>query len=523
MTKKEAQNNTFLIPPEVSYVTKTLEKGGFEAYLVGGCVRDLLLHKKPKDWDVTTNATPEQIQKIFPDTFYENTFGTVGVKTKVIRETNSEMPGKEPGAVTPDPTLEVIEVTPYRTEAEYSDNRRPDTVTFAKNLSDDLKRRDFTINALALKIEPLAGDSTGLVHKEHLTDLYKGQEDLAAKIIRTVGSADERFGEDALRMLRAVRFAAELGFEIHSDTKKAIGQNATLLKNISQERIRDEFVKIISSDRPMLGLQLAHDLNILKYIMPELEEGIGTEQNKAHEFDVWEHLMRSVQHGADKKFSLRVRLAALLHDIGKPKSRRKDPTTGQWTFYGHEVVGSRMAEKILARLKFPKKLSDEVLKLVRWHMFFSDTEQISLSAVRRMVANVGTDMVWDLMNLRECDRIGTGRPKANPYRLRKYKAMIEMVMRDPVSVSMLKIDGKRLMEIVEMSPGPRIGFILHALLEDVLENPKLNTAEYLEKRSVELAKLSDTELRKLGEQAKTRKEEEEEKMLKEITDKYHVE
>ncbi len=527
MTKKEAENNTFLIPPEVSYVTKTLEKGGFEAYLVGGCVRDLLLHKKPKDWDVTTNAVPEQIQVIFPETFYENTFGTVGVKTKAMNE-NGEADKKDAAGADSktgvvDPTLEIVEVTPYRTEAEYSDNRRPDAVTFAKNLSDDLRRRDFTINALALKIEPLEGDSTGFVYKGHLTDLYKGQEDLEAKIIRTVGSADERFGEDALRMLRAVRFAAELNFEINSDTKNAISQNAALLKNISQERIRDEFVKIISSDKPMFGLQLAHDLGILKYILPELEEGIGTEQNKAHAFDVWEHLLQSEQHSADKKFSLRVRLAALFHDTGKPKSRRKDPETGQWTFYGHEVISERMAKKILERLKFPKKLSDEVLKLVRWHMFFSDTEQISLSAVRRMVANVGSDMVWDLMNVRECDRIGTGRPKANPYRLRKYKAMIEMVMRDPVSVGMLKIDGKRLMEITEMKPGPRVGFILHALLEEVLEDPKLNTAEYLEREAHTLAALLDAELKQRAEQAKTRKTQEEEKLLKEITDKYHVE
>ena len=516
-----AQNNTFLIPPEVSYVTKTLEKGGFEAYLVGGCVRDLLLHKKPKDWDVTTNATPEQIQAVFPETFYENTYGTVGVKSKGMNIGKIEESVIHETAI--DPTLEVIEVTPYRTESEYSDNRRPDAVTFAKNLSDDLRRRDFTINALALKIEPLEGDSTGVVYKGHLTDLYKGQEDLTAKIIRTVGSADERFGEDALRMLRAVRFASELGFEINSDTKKAIGQNASLLAKISQERIRDEFIKIISSDRPMQGLQLAHDVGILKYIVPELEEGIGTEQNQAHAFDVWEHLLRTEQHSADKKFSLRVRIAAIFHDIGKPKSRRKDPTTGQWTFYGHEVIGAKMTEKILARLKFPKKLSDEVVKLVRWHMFFSDTEQISLSAVRRMVANVGADMVWDLMNTRECDRIGTGRPKANPYRLRKYKAMVEMVMRDPVSVGMLKIDGKRLMEITKMPPGPRVGFILHALLEEVLEDPKLNTTDHLEREAHVLAKLSDEELKKRGEQAKTRKEQEEEKMLKEITDKYHVE
>lgn len=233
--------------------------------------------------------------------------------------------------------------------------------------------------------------------------------------------------------------------------------------------------------------------------------------------------MRTEQHSADKKFSLRVRISAIFHDIGKPKSRRKDPTTGQWTFYGHEVIGARMTEKILTRLKFPKKLQDEVVKLVRWHMFFSDTEQITLSAVRRMIANVGADLVWDLMNVRECDRIGTGRPKANPYRLRKYKSMVEIAMHDPVSVGMLKIHGKRLMEVTAMSPGPRVGFILHALLEEVLEDPKLNTAEHLEKRALELVKLSDEELRKLGEKAKTRKEQEEEKMLKEITDKYHVE
>ncbi len=510
MTKE----NTFLIPLEVSYVTKTLEKGGFEAFLVGGCVRDLLLHKKPKDWDVTTNATPEQIQVLFPDTFYENTYGTVGVKTKSMASGEVKVT---------DPTLEVVEVTPYRTESEYSDGRRPDAVTFAKNLSDDLRRRDFSINALALKIEPLAGDSTGVVYKGHLTDFYKGQSDLETKILRAVGSADERFGEDALRMLRAVRFSAELSFEIEPETKEGILKNADLLKNISQERIRDEFIKIIGSDRPMQGLQMAHDVGILKYIVPELEEGIGTEQNQAHAFDVWEHLLRTEQHSADKKMPLRVRIAAIFHDIGKPKSRRKDPTTGQWTFYGHEVIGAKMTEKILTRLKFPKKLQDEVVKLVRWHMFFSDTEQISLSAVRRMIANVGQDLVWDLMHVRECDRIGTGRPKENPYRLRKYKAMIEMVMRDPVSVGMLKIDGKRLMEVSSEKAGPRIGFILHALLEEVLEDPKLNTSEYLEGKLLELIKLSDIELKKLGEQAKGRKEQEEEKLLKEITDKYHVE
>jgi putative nucleotidyltransferase with HDIG domain len=491
------------IPKEVSYVTKTLEKAGFEAYLIGGCVRDLLLHKKPKDWDVTTNATPEEIQGLFPETFYENKFGTVGVVNKEYS----------------DPTLEVIEVTPYREETGYSDNRRPDEVRFSKNIENDLRRRDFTINAIALKIEALDNE---LNYKGHITDLYKGQDDLKDKILQTVGSPDERFSEDALRMLRAIRLSAELSFEIYPETKEAIKKHAGLLEKISSERIRDEFTKIIASSEPMKGIELAHELGLLKYIVPELEEGIGIDQNQAHAFTVWEHLLRTAQHAADKDYPLRVRLAAIFHDIGKPKTRRKSEKTGEWTFYGHEVVGERMTKKIMERLKFPKKLTDEVVKLVRWHMFFSDTEQITLSAVRRMIANVGQDMVWDLMNTRICDRIGTGRPKENPYRLRKYKAMVEMVLRDPVSVGMLKIDGNKLIELGE-KPGPRIGFILHALLEEVLEDPKLNTAEYLEKQALELAKVSDDELKKRGEAGKEKKELEEEKMLKEITDKYHVE
>jgi tRNA nucleotidyltransferase (CCA-adding enzyme) len=261
---------------------------------------------------------------------------------------------------------------------------------------------------------------------------------------------------------------------------------------------------------------------LLTYVIPELENSIGIEQNKAHAFDVWTHLLKTVQHSADKKYSLHVRLAALLHDIAKPITRRWDENTKQWTFYGHEVVGSRVTKKILENLKFSRETIDKVVNLVRWHMFFSDTEKISLSAVRRLVANVGKENVWELTDLRGCDRIGTGRPKENPYRLRKYKAMIEEVMRDPISVSMLKIDGKKIMEIINISPGPKIGNILNSLLEEVLENPSLNTEEYLNNRTVELSKMSDKELKELGDKGKTKKGIEEEKEIKEIRGKHYV-
>jgi tRNA nucleotidyltransferase (CCA-adding enzyme) len=491
----EVAKYSLLIPEEVKSVAQALIDGGFEAFFVGGCVRDIMLHKKPKDWDITTNATPEQIQQLFPHTFYENTYGTVGVVND------------QEGI---DHTLKVVEVTPYRLETGYSDKRRPDEVEFSQHIEDDLKRRDFTINAIAL--DPINGQ---------LLDLYKGQIDLKDNMIRTVGDATERFQEDALRILRAVRLATELNFTIEPATEKAIVDNSDLLAHISKERIRDEFIKIIISDNPKRGLELAQKLHVLRFVSTELEKGMGIEQGGVHTFDVWEHLLRSLQLTADKKWPLEVRIASLLHDIGKPDTRR--PGEKKWTFYGHEVVGAKIAKRILTDLKFPQKTINKVVKLVRWHMFFSDTEQITHSAVRRIVAQVGKDNIWDLMNVRIADRIGTGRPKESPYRLRKYHSMIEEVMRDPISVGMLKIDGKGIMDVIRETPGPKIGFILHALLEEVLENPKLNTKEYLEKRAKELALLNIQDLKKLGEQGKLLKEEEDQKKIEEIRKKHFVE
>lgn len=482
-----------ILPKEAVHTLTTLKKAGFEAYFVGGCVRDTLLGKKPRDWDITTNAIPEQIIPLFPHTFYENKFGTVGI---VHDDATDE-------------SLKVIEITPYRTESTYSDFRRPDNVTFAKTLAEDLIRRDFTINALAM-------DEHG-----NITDLHKGQEDLKNQSIRTVGKPEDRFEEDALRILRAIRIATELGFTIDPETQKALQNKANLLKNISRERIRDEFVKILMSNNPLLGLVLCEKLGILDYISPVLRETIGVEQGGVHAYDVWEHSLRSMQYAADKGWPFEIRLAALFHDIGKPPTRRKG--LKKWTFYGHEVVGERITRKVLEDLRFSRETIEKVANLVRWHMFFSDTEQITLSAVRRLIANVGKENVWDLMNLRICDRIGTGRPKEKPYRFRKYQSMIEEAMRDPVTVGMLEIDGNILINELGIPAGPKIGLILHALLEEVLEKPEENSGDNLKKMAKKLALLPENELRMRADMGKMKKNQEEEKEIKKIRSKHSVE
>ena len=322
-------------------------------------------------------------------------------------------------------------------------------------------------------------------------------------------------------MLRAVRSAAELDFAIEAQTAAGIAGNASQLAKISKERVRDELVRILMSPRPMQAIYVAQKLGILKYIVPQVEEGIGIDQNQAHSFDVFEHLLRSLQCAADKDWPLEVRLAALLHDVGKPATRQWSEEKKDWTFHGHEVVGARMAKDILRDLKFPKETIERVTSLIRWHMFFSDPDTVTLSAVRRIITNVGKEHIKELLDLRICDRVGTGRPKEQPFRLRKYMSMVDEALRDPISVGMLKIDGVKLMELGQ-SAGPRIGWILHALLEEVLDDPKKNTAEYLEKRAMDMMQMNDTELKKLGEEGKERKEEEDEAAVKNYERKHHV-
>lgn len=483
------------IPPEVSRITVTLENAGFETWIVGGCVRDLLIGRKPKDWDITTNANPEQIQGLFENTFYTNEFGTVGVVNEDVS----------------DESLKIVETTPYRLEGKYSDARRPDTVTFSQNIEDDLKRRDFTINALAY--EPSTGK---------LLDLYDGVKDMQTGVVRAVGEPKERFAEDALRIIRAVRIAAELNFDIESQTREAMQECVEQLEKISKERIRDEFGRILNSSKPMKALILSQSLGILRFIAPELERGVGVDQNQAHSFDVFEHNMRALQHAADREWSFEIRLAALFHDVGKPQARRRSEAKNDWTFHGHDVVGARMTKKALENLKFPRETTEKVVKLVRWHMFFSDPDKITLSAVRRVISNVGRENIEDLVKLRICDRIGTGRPKEQPFRLRKYQAMIQQALRDPISVGMLEIDGADVIRETGEKPGPRIGWLLHALLEEVLDDPARNTSEYLEARLEELKKLPDTELRAVGQGGKERKDEAEQADITEINKKYFV-
>src|SRR3989344_2997844 len=315
------------IPKEVLEIVGELRASCFEAYLVGGCVRDFLLGAKPKDWDATTNATPEEIQKIFPDSFYENEYGTGGVKTD-----------------SDDESLKVVEITPYRLEEKYSDKRHPDQVRFTKNLEDDLKRRDFTINAMALGKSGFPGKPDF-----QIVDLFGGEADLKKKIIRAVGEPEERFREDALRLMRAVRFASELGFEIEPETEAAVKKLSGELKFISKERIRDEFVKILESEDAAGGVEKLRELGLLSQFLPELLEGVGVGQNLHHVFTVWEHNLKALEYSVKKGYSLEVRLASLLHDVAKPRAKRGE---GKYsTFYGHDVLGAKMSAKVLERLR----------------------------------------------------------------------------------------------------------------------------------------------------------------------------
>ncbi|MBI2889123.1 MAG: HD domain-containing protein [Candidatus Liptonbacteria bacterium] len=506
------------IPKEVQEVAKTLTGAGFEAHLVGGCVRDLVLGREPKDWDIATNATPKEMLAIFEDSVYENNFGTVGVKTR------SE-----------NPKLAVVEVTTYRVEGKYTDKRHPDEVKFAKTIEEDLSRRDFTINAMAVALQ--RADS-----KEQIVDPFEGREDLKKKVIRTVGKPEERFNEDALRLMRAIRFATELGgssagraspealpaarggpvsgWHIDPATRKAVAAQAELLAMIAKERIRDEFVKIIEAPQAAKGVLLLEDTGLLKHIMLELREGIGVSQNKHHIYEVFEHHVRSLDYTAKQGYQLHVRLAALLHDLGKPKTKGGEGLDA--TFYGHEMVGARMAVKALERLKFSKDIIEQVAHLVRYHMFYYNVGEVSPAGVRRFLARVGPETVPDLIRLREADRIGSGVPKAVPYKLRHFLFMIEKVKRDPVSPKMVVVKGDSVMRILGIPPGPRVGWILNILLEEVLEDPKRNTKEYLEGRVQELGALTDAKLKALAEGARHAKDEFEGGVEKDMKSKYHV-
>ena len=484
------------LPKEVKEVVAKLTKAGFEAYVVGGCVRDLFLEKEPQDWDIATSATPEEVQKLFPKSFYENKFFTVTVLTK-----------------SKDSKLAEIEITTYRAEFEYADRRRPGKVEYAKDLKEDLSRRDFTINAIALSPKSRLGEL-------EVVDPFEGQKDLKAKLIRAVGNPDARFKEDALRMMRAVRFVATLGFQIEETTKKAIQKDADLLREISAERIRDELQKLLMGPKAMEGVETLRELGLLQYILPELQEGYGVSQNKHHNYTVWEHNLLSLQYAVQQGWSFPVRLASLLHDVGKPrvkKGKGKDST-----FYAHEVVGARMTSKMLERLKFPKKDIEKITKLVRYHLFYYNVNEVTESSVRRLVRNVGPEYVEELLQVRMADRIGSGVPKAEPYKLRHLQYIIEKVQKDPISAKMLKLRGNDIMKLGKLSPGPKIGYLLDVLLGEVLEDPTKNTKKYLEGKTTELLSLKEKELLSLANKAKHARERVEMKQDKMTKSKYWV-
>ncbi|MEK7452768.1 MAG: HD domain-containing protein [Patescibacteria group bacterium] len=443
---------------EVIFVIEELNKAGFEAYAVGGCVRDFLIGKEPKDWDIATSALPEEIQGLFSKTIYINKFGTVTVFIETFQ----------------------IEVTTYRIDADYSDKRHPDSVEYTKNLKEDLKRRDFTINAMAL------GSSGEII------DPFDGQKDLKNKEIRAVGNPEDRFKEDALRLMRAVRFASQLNFKIEEDTEREISLLSGNIAFVSKERIRDEIVKIVISDNPKYGFDLMLKLNLLKFVIPETFSGVGVGQNKHHIYDVYEHNINALQYTAEQKYSLEVRLGALFHDVAKPQTKQGDGYNS--TFYNHDIVGAKITRNIMKRLKFSNEEIDKVVLLVRYHLFYYNVDEVSESSVRRLVSKVGLENMEDLIKVRYADRIGSGTPKAEPYKLRHFKYMIDKVSKDPISVKMLKINGADLMKLLDIKPGPKVGLILNALLSDVLDDSNRNHKEYLEKRVKELNEFSISDL-----------------------------
>jgi len=468
------------IPEFVKQAISALETANFEAFIVGGSLRDLLLDLEPKDWDLTTNARPEEVLQVFPTAHYENVFGTVILPIK-------------------DEANNVLEITTYRSEGAYSDRRHPDQINFEDSLDKDLERRDFTINALALGrfkvvpeslkkfIEPIEIDK----QEYYLVDLFGGREDLKKKIIRAVGEPSDRFKEDALRMMRAVRFTSQLDFVLEPKTERAIAKLAGIIKFIAPERIKDELIKILSSNKPANGIFKMHELNLLRYIIPELEDGVGVRQYYHHIYPVFEHNLRSL----DKCPSLEwpVRLAALLHDVGKPKVFKM--IDGQGTFYNHEYVGAKITERIMKRLKFSTADSLRVVNLVRNHMFYYSVGEVTAASVRRLIAKTGRDNLRDLIDIRIADRLGSGDLKPKPYKLRHLEYMFEKVQNDPVSVKMLKINGDDLIRELKLEPSPKMGAMLEVLLSEVLEDPKFNEYEYLLKQARTLNSLDLEALR----------------------------
>ena len=423
------------IPQVVHDAAENLRRAGGEAFVVGGAVRDVLLGKTPGDFDLATNLLPKKVATLFPFTVPTGiAHGTISVWM------NSSGAGKP------------IEVTTYRADVGYSDGRRPDQVEFKSKIEDDLARRDFTINAIAY--DPAA---------DRLVDPYGGQTDLDGKVLRAVGAAVQRFSEDGLRPMRAVRFAAQLGFQIEARTFSAIGETLDVVRRVSVERLRDELLKILDTDKPSIAFELMRTSGLLAIVLPELLEGVGMHQNHFHKYSVYDHTIACI----DAAVGRTARLGALFHDIAKPRTvAPKEGAPGENTFYRHDHVGADLTDQILRRLRFSNEERELIVALVKNHMFWYDPAW-SDGAVRRFVGRVGEERLEPLFDLRAADIVGRGQGEDPRSELEPLKTRITDVLSKSraVKVTDLAIDGNDVMQALALKPSRIVRDVLEALLE----------------------------------------------------------
>ena len=440
------------LPKSVIAFLEKFRKNNFQIYIVGGAVRNLLFGKEITNWDFTTDATPEEILKLFKDAYYNNTYGTVSIPIGDL----------------------IFEITPFRREGKYKDFRHPEKVAWAKTIDEDLSRRDFTINAMALRLVSLAqGKPT-----YEVIDLYEGQKHLEEKLIVAVGNPDKRFNEDALRLIRAIRFATQLGFMIEEKTRAVIEKNANLITKISWERIRDEFLKILGSDHPSEGVIFLKNTGLLTFILPEVDICFAIPQKspkRHHIYDVGTHLVMSLKYCPSK--DVITRFATLVHDTGKAKTFRRDGRSGLITFYNHEVVGKKLAEKIADRFKLSNKDKDKLVKLVQFHQITVSEIQTD-KAVRRFIKNVGPEYLEDIIDLRFGDRIGSG-AKPDSWRFDLFRKRLIEVQKQPFLIKDLKVDGNDVMKILKLKPGPKVGEVLKKIFDQVVDKKLKNEKKIL--------------------------------------------
>lgn len=446
------------LPKEVIDLMNVFSKNKYQIFVVGGAVRDVLLNKVVDNWDFTTSATPEQILKMFPDSFYNNTYGTVSVP---LNRTSHDSPLQP----TTYPLPTIFEITPFRKESEYRDLRHPEKIEWAKTIEEDLSRRDFTINTIAYD-------------GKNIIDPYFGQKDLSNKLIKAVGDPDIRFNEDALRLLRAIRFTSQLGFLIEDNTRNSIQKNASLITKISAERIRDEFLKILESDHPAEGIFFLKNTGLLTYILPEVDVCFTIPQKspkRHHIYDVGTHLVMALKHCPSKDPI--TRFATLIHDIGKAKTFHKDEKTKLIIFYNHEVVGKKQAKIIADRFKLSNKQKDKLVTLVGEHQF-TVTELLTDKAIRRFIRSVTKEYLQDMLDLRTGDRTGSG-AKSTSWRLDLFKKRLIEVQKEPFKITDLKITGNDVMNILKLKPGPKVGEILKKLFNQVVDKKLKNEKQIL--------------------------------------------